>query len=871
MRHVFEFISSINQPTKQPINRPFFALSSQQCAGFENFVGEGEVDDAAILSWSHEAITFRVPPGLGHKEVQLTIRGAMQRESGTDIPYFRYNDPEVTSVRPLLFDTDGGDVVEIIGSNFGPAQWNRSAVDLPTDTFELFSPPIPLDLAPSLPQGQIAIALHRGCVAYPANIFGRTMGLAVRTASGSRSLDLCEATILHHEHGRLVIKSIAGIGRDRELRVHVVDGPYDQASNSTLFAYYPPLITDFWPQVVYMDPTKTTPVTTAVYGRYFGNADKAVEQGWTPEEMQVHMAIGGAPCASSKRFKEDTQWVIECTIDEGLTTAGYRNVSLTLAGQTGFKDVWPRSQSLLIVCSRGSYGHVNETCLPCPAQDPNPLLIGADCYGYDPTVQDFDLRHTYPVPRAGWFNLNSSDAISSVTSPGQSMMDACPGGRRHFNRDVCIVPCDPPEACLGDNWCAVGYTSKAPMYRCSSCDKGFYKRAGQCIKCPDSPAALFVGFIALVMVVAVGGFLLNKRQVNIAIASIGIDYFQVLAIFAQSRIQWPAPVRELMHVLSAFNLNIEIVAPECLIPDVSYKQKFAFIMLLPLCVGGLLCTVFLYQAAYKKIVLKRTRRTMFSHRPVLISSLLVLTYLMYLYISRTLLDVFNCTPTTPPDGKLYLQVVFEECGVPGGTQVVLLPFAIAGFIVYTFGYPAYMAQMLWRHRELVMEDQLLRAKGVGNDKLTNPHAYELRRKYSRSYFAFKPDFAPIWVVLIILRKFFIALTAVVFNKSPSFQMAACLLVMFCAYGLQVRFSPYMSPSEYDLVLKDHTEKAFTSALHARLRNSILSVESRGRKRTRRNLMTPEGKVDRHALLGILGSWLFNYNTIESVMLFAAGE
>jgi hypothetical protein len=241
--------------------------------------------------------------------------------------------------------------------------------------------------------------------------------------------------------------------------------------------------------------------------------------------------------------------------------------------------------------------------------------------------------------------------------------------------------------------------------------------------------------------------------------------------------------------------------------------------------------------------------------------LLTRSYFLYLYETRTLLDVFNCTPTTPPDGKQYLQAVFEECGVPGGTQVTLIPWAIIGLIVYTVGYPAFVSYwVLWRNRELIMEDQLLRAKGVGNDRLTNPHAYDLRRKYSRSYFQFKPDYY-FWFGAIIIRKFCIAATSILFNMNASFQMAASLLIMFCAYGLQLACRPYMSPSEYDAVLKDHTEKSFTSAVHARIRAAIINVESRGRKRTRRNLMTPEGKVDRSAVLGILGNWLFNYNTV----------
>ena len=54
-------------------------------------------------------------------------------------------------------------------------------------------------------------------------------------------------------------------------------------------------------------------------------------------------------------------------------------------------------------------------------------------------------------------------------------------------------------------------------------------------------------------------------------------------------------------------------------------------------------------------------------------------------MTRTILDVFNCSPTDPSDGKTYLEVVFEECGVPGGLQMRLLPYAIIAFLVYTVG------------------------------------------------------------------------------------------------------------------------------------------------------------------------------------------
>jgi hypothetical protein len=153
------------------------------------------------------------------------------------------------------------------------------------------------------------------------------------------------------------------------------------------------------------------------------------------------------------------------------------------------------------------------------------------------------------------------------------MRSACPAAFAVAGRAWCIAPCEPREACSGDNFCAYGYASIAPAYRCASCAPGFFKRGGSCAKCPDSPAGMFVGFILLIIAIGAVGFVLNKKQVNLAVVSIGVDYLQVLAIFSQVRVTWPPSVRELLTTLSAFNLNIEIVAPECLVPDVSYKTK----------------------------------------------------------------------------------------------------------------------------------------------------------------------------------------------------------------------------------------------------------------------------------------------------------
>jgi hypothetical protein len=84
-----------------------------------------------------------------------------------------------------------------------------------------------------------------------------------------------------------------------------------------------------------------------------------------------------------------------------------------------------------------------------------------------------------------------------------------------------------------------------------------------------------------------------------------------------------------------------------------------------------------------------------------------------------------------------------------------------------------------------------------------------------------------------------------------------------------RWRRALARRQFEDVLKAHNESSFSSAIHARIRAQIANVEARGKKRVRKNLLNFEGKVDRSAVLGLLTGWLFNYNTIEQLMLFAA--
>lgn len=69
-------------------------------------------------------------------------------------------------------------------------------------------------------------------------------------------------------------------------------------------------------------------------------------------------------------------------------------------------------------------------------------------------------------------------------------------------------------------------------------------------------ALLLAGVGLLIIGVAVVGYLLNKYNFDIRVVAIGVDYFQVLAIFANARVKWPAAIKELFRILSALYVRL---------------------------------------------------------------------------------------------------------------------------------------------------------------------------------------------------------------------------------------------------------------------------------------------------------------------------
>jgi hypothetical protein len=299
-------------------------------------------------------------------------------------------------------------------------------------------------------------------------------------------------------------------------------------------------------------------------------------------------------------------------------------------------------------------------------------------------------------------------------------------------------------------------------------------------------------------------------------------------------------------------------------------QKWSVIMAIPLGVYLITAMVHFVLILYRLLFKRQPRKTACADAgSMAMSSILSIFYLMYIYLAKNVFDVMTCVPADPPDGLTYMtagSAAMEPCGKPGGTQMSLLPYAIAALLVYVLGYPVGLAIFYFYRSEQIMLDQLLRAKGVGDDLLTNPYALQVRRTCSRAYYAFKPDYFW-WALVVILRKLLITCTFVMFAQFPAFQLAASLLIVFLSYAAQVKFSPYMALSQFDEVIRDHMLLSLVpGSVHARLEQIVKDVESRGKKVGRKNVMSAGGRT---AQVNTLLQWLFNNNTVESILLFSA--
>uniref|UniRef100_A0A7S1GCG6 IPT/TIG domain-containing protein n=1 Tax=Bicosoecida sp. CB-2014 TaxID=1486930 RepID=A0A7S1GCG6_9STRA len=511
-----------------------------------------------------------------------------------------------------------------------------------------------------------------------------------------------------------------------------------QASDEVPFAYDAPVLRDVVPNT--LDAEATTVVR--IRGGNFGVI--------LPDAGAFRVVLRDNVTCSDVAWISDAE--IRCTIT-GPVASGAGDLSVFYWGVRATRP--DRSDlSLVFECPRGTWGVAGQVCQPCPP--------GAECAG----------GASMPAALAGYYKLADNAFVSCLPA------SACPGGAGPA--------------------CAPEYTGEA-CGRCQTSPR-HYRLDQECLPCPNLAWLMLVGFFFVLVLLGAGGMYLNKRKVNLAAITIGIDFVQVLSVFSGYDFAWPVEIRSVFTTMSAANLNLELVAPECSV-NWTFEQKWMVVQSVPL-----MCVTVVVLGLTARWVGKLAHGVVRGRRSVdmtggvmgaagpdetVDSAIgLVFTGLYYCYfvVVKYAMAVFDCSDND--EGKNALESDPSIlCDEPGGVHERLVPLAALSLLVYGAGIPLLIAANLWVHRVAITADQALRAKGEGDSFLTNPN-YAVRLRYRKLYEDFRAGVAG-WRLVLIARKLLFAITTIMFNSAPLLQACISISVLFAAYVAHTHFKPFL--------------------------------------------------------------------------------
>jgi len=252
---------------------------------------------------------------------------------------------------------------------------------------------------------------------------------------------------------------------------------------------------------------------------------------------------------------------------------------------------------------------------------------------------------------------------------------------------------------------------------------------------------------------------------------------------------------------------------------------------------------------------------------------------MYLILCRTTMDVFNCKEMIPSDGHQYMVSTHERCWEEGGLHMHLIPYACLSLLVYAIGFPVAVGWLIFRNRVAINSDMELRAQHLHFKREASKN-YGVALRYGRFYKYFRPDCKQ-WNMVIALRKFFLAGTALLFRRNPTFQLSVSLLGMFIAFVYQIAKRPYWSIEEQELYVKKlfANKNPDTNALVNKFIHNIQSRQAnnqkgKGKDKYKGNKVGAEATKELKTLqyneqqkvMANAKSWLFNLNTLEATTL-----
>jgi len=249
-------------------------------------------------------------------------------------------------------------------------------------------------------------------------------------------------------------------------------------------------------------------------------------------------------------------------------------------------------------------------------------------------------------------------------------------------------------------------------------------------------------------------WLLARLRVSMAPFTIAVDFFQILGRQAAVNIAWGGASSATLAWTNAFDFNVELLAPECVVA-VDSAATWTAVMAMPVLGVVAMGAVHLVQRA----------STANDAKGRFLSRLLLLCQLVYMVLVQKALEAIDCV--TLPSGKQVLEASPEmECWA--GAHVALALGGVLALLVYVLGIPLLFAAALYAAT----------TRGGGWVDAVAPIAARFTPQYRW------------WMLVIMARKFMLAAAMTLNTTRPGFQLAFAALILAAGMALQARTRPY---------------------------------------------------------------------------------
>eukprot|EP00164_Ancoracysta_twista_P005991 GFYU01008258.1.p1 GENE.GFYU01008258.1~~GFYU01008258.1.p1 ORF type:complete len:2339 (-),score=326.96 GFYU01008258.1:72-7088(-) len=246
------------------------------------------------------------------------------------------------------------------------------------------------------------------------------------------------------------------------------------------------------------------------------------------------------------------------------------------------------------------------TCLSCRTGDPVPVDSGLSVT----TIADFPLTSQSEITKDpgatsvgecvcvhNHYETRPNDqSVICTQCPLDPAKANCPGGgeaaypnrgfyrfgqeRNPFN----FMTCRHEEACQGGKGeqCSSAYTG----ILCATCRRGYYSLGEFCLKCPAATSGwemwmvlgIAVGVSLLIYILPARGV---SGDLGLATISMSITHIQMVNLLAGFRVKWPPFLLDMLRYLAFVNFDFDLVRPECRFPDITYTERWVYVVNLP--------------------------------------------------------------------------------------------------------------------------------------------------------------------------------------------------------------------------------------------------------------------------------------------------